>query len=289
MSYAARHRYGVGPHARSYRRGTSCGGHARAEAGTDARRAGRRALNSQGGRVVAHAAAAVPDLQDGASALPAEVRGGRRDRNSSRGGGTIPPASRAIADLASASSRAAACRRARSAPRRWGAPWPGVRCSGGADTEVREGLVDHRRLRDERDDPHHALAGGTREGVDLDALLEQRRPPAAGAAVSRPPRGRLADQPSYRVVTWPGSGMCPSTRARNSSGAAVSVPDVGPSDLSDRYVTAFAARSYVTRSSATGLRAQDRASRVANARSSSGTRRGPPTRRYARGSRSAAT
>jgi hypothetical protein len=50
---------------------------------------------------------------------------------------------------------------ARSGPRRWGAPWPGVRCSGGAGTEVREGLVDHRRLPDERDDPHHALAGGT--------------------------------------------------------------------------------------------------------------------------------
>jgi hypothetical protein len=54
---------------------------------------------------------------------------------------------------------------------------------------------------------------------------------AAGAAVSRLPRGRLADQPSYRVVTWPWSGMCPGTWARNSSGVAVSVPDVGPSGL----------------------------------------------------------
>ena len=111
----------------------------------------------------------------------------------------------------------------------------------------------------------------------------------AGAAVSRMPRGRLAYQPEYRVVTCPWSGIWTNTRARNSSGSAVSVPAVGPSDLSDRYVTAFAARSYVKRSSATEFRAQYLASRVANARSSSGTRRGPPTRRCARGIRSAAT
>ncbi len=36
--------------------------------------------------------------------------------------------------------------------------------------------------------------------------------------------------------------MCTSTRARNSSGSTVSVPAVGPSDLSDRYVTAVAPR-----------------------------------------------
>ncbi len=72
-------------------------------------------------------------------------------------------------------------------------------------------------------------------------------------------------------MTWPLSGMCTSTRARNSSGSTVSVPAVAPSDLSDRYVTARAARSYVKRSRATGFRAAYRASRVANARSSSGT------------------
>jgi hypothetical protein len=55
---------------------------------------------------------------------------------------------------------------------------------------VGEDLVDHRRLREERDDPHRAVAGGTREGVDLEDLLEQRIP-----------RGRLAYQPYYRVVT----------------------------------------------------------------------------------------
>jgi hypothetical protein len=62
---------------------------------------------------------------------------------------------------------------------------------------------------------------------------------AASASLSRAPRGRLAYQPSYRVVTWPLSGMCTSTRARNSSESAVSVSAVGPSDLSDRYVTAL--------------------------------------------------
>jgi len=65
----------------------------------------------------------------------------------------------------------------------------------------------------------------------------------AVAAFPRVACGRLAYQPWYRVVTWPLSGMCTSTRARNSSGSTVSVPAVGPSDLSDRYVTAFAARS----------------------------------------------
>jgi proteic killer suppression protein len=55
------------------------------------------------------------------------------------------------------------------------------------------------------------------------------------------------------------------------SGSAVWVPAVGPSALSDRYGTACATRSYVTRASATGLRAQYRASRVAKARSSSAT------------------
>ncbi len=58
--------------------------------------------------------------------------------------------------------------------------------------------------------------------------------------------GRLAHQPSYRVVTWPLSGIWTSTRARNSSGSAVSVPAVGPSYVSDPYVRAFAVRSSVS-------------------------------------------
>src|SRR5450830_1070312 len=57
--------------------------------------------------------------------------------------------------------------------------------------------------------------------------------------------------------------MWTSTRERNSNGSAVSVPAVGPSDLSERYVTVVAARSYVSRSRATGFRAQSRARRVA--------------------------
>jgi hypothetical protein len=61
------------------------------------------------------------------------------------------------------------------------------------------------------------------------------------------------------------------SRARNSSGSTVSVPAVGPSDMSERRVTALVARSQVVRSGATGFRAPYRASRVANARSSSGT------------------
>ena len=52
------------------------------------------------------------------------------------------------------------------------------------------------------------------------------------------------------------------------------VPAVGPSDLSGRSVTALAARSNVCRSSATGLRAQQRASLAAKARSSSAPHRG---------------
>jgi len=52
-----------------------------------------------------------------------------------------------------------------------------VRCAG---AEVREDLVDHRDLEDARDDPHGAMAGRAREWVDLEELLEQRRPPAGG-------------------------------------------------------------------------------------------------------------
>lgn len=47
-----------------------------------------------------------------------------------------------------------------------------------AGAEVSEDLVDHRSLRTERDDAHRAAAGGTRERVDLEALLEQDCPPA---------------------------------------------------------------------------------------------------------------
>ncbi len=61
-----------------------------------------------------------------------------------------------------------------------GGPRPGVCLARGAGPEVREDLVDHRRLGNERDEPHGAMAGRTRQRVDLEDLLEQGRPPAAG-------------------------------------------------------------------------------------------------------------
>ena len=45
----------------------------------------------------------------------------------------------------------------------------------GAGAEVREDLGDDRCLGDAGDDPHRAVTGGTRERVDREALLEQRR------------------------------------------------------------------------------------------------------------------
>jgi hypothetical protein len=56
-----------------------------------------------------------------------------------------------------------------------GAPRRGVRLTGGAGPEVREELVDHRRLRHERDEAHRAVAGRACERVDLEDLLEERR------------------------------------------------------------------------------------------------------------------
>ena len=89
-----------------------------------------------------------------------------------------------------------------------------------AGAEVREDLVDHRPLGNERDEAQRAVAGGTRERVVLEDLLEQRRRRAfaqrraasvgasrgagtiaggvsasAGSACRRMPRGRLAYQP----------------------------------------------------------------------------------------------
>jgi hypothetical protein len=40
---------------------------------------------------------------------------------------------------------------------------------------VGEDLVDHRRLGNERDDAHRAVAGRTRERVDLNELLQEGR------------------------------------------------------------------------------------------------------------------
>ena len=52
-----------------------------------------------------------------------------------------------------------------------------------------EDLVDHRPLRDERDDPHRPATRRTRERVDLKDLLEQGGPPAGGLGRRESGRG----------------------------------------------------------------------------------------------------
>ena len=53
----------------------------------------------------------------------------------------------------------------------------------------RQDLIDRRRLRNDRHDPHGAVAGRAPEGVDLEALLPQRRPPAGGLGRRQARRG----------------------------------------------------------------------------------------------------
>jgi len=60
------------------------------------------------------------------------------------------------------------------------APQLGVCLARRAGPEVGEDLVDHRRVGDEGDEAHRAVAGLAHERVDLEDLLQQRRPPAAG-------------------------------------------------------------------------------------------------------------
>ncbi len=50
----------------------------------------------------------------------------------------------------------------------------------GAGPEMREDPVVHRRLGDERDDPHGAMAGRARERVDLEELLPEGPSSAGG-------------------------------------------------------------------------------------------------------------
>lgn len=57
---------------------------------------------------------------------------------------------------------------------------PKLRPGGGARAQVRQDLVDHRGLRDARHDPHRAVAGGTRERVDFEDLLQEGHPSAGG-------------------------------------------------------------------------------------------------------------
>ena len=94
----------------------------------------------------------------------------------------------------------------------------GVRLAGGARAEVREDLVDHRRLGDARHDPHGTVAGRARERIDLEDLLEQRRPAAGGLGGRQSWRGddggrhrrrggRLAPHPA-RAVGIPAVVRC---------------------------------------------------------------------------------
>ena len=57
-----------------------------------------------------------------------------------------------------------------------------------------EDLVYDRRLRHESHDAHRDAAGGTRERGDLEELLQEQRPSAAGVAFPRLPQGRFAYQ-----------------------------------------------------------------------------------------------
>jgi len=80
----------------------------------------------------------------------------------------------------------------------------------GAGAEVREDLVDHGPLRDAGDEAHHAVAGRAREGVDLEDLLQQRRPPAGGLGGPEPwrgnDRGRRLGLGRLGLTAHPGSG-----------------------------------------------------------------------------------
>ena len=81
----------------------------------------------------------------------------------------------------SAAPRPKAAARAAPAPAPRVVDVPGLTISagrgrGGARAEVREDQVDHRRLGDERDEAHRAVAGGTRERVDLEDLLQEGGP-----------------------------------------------------------------------------------------------------------------
>lgn len=90
------------------------------------RRAGGTAAHAEGPRVVAGR----PGRTQVAGGAWADERGAR----------AVCPGSRAL--------------------RRGGAPWPGVRPTGGAGPEVGKDLVDHRHRRDERDEAQRGLGDG---------------------------------------------------------------------------------------------------------------------------------
>lgn len=79
------------------------------------------------------------------------------------------------------------------------APCPGC---GGAGAEVRQDLVDHRRVGDDRDDPHGPVAAGAGERVDLEEPAQQRRPPAGDLGGHKPRRGHDRHGSATQVLCY---------------------------------------------------------------------------------------
>lgn len=114
--------------------------------------------------------------------------------------------------------------------------------------------TDDGGIGDHGHDPHRAPAARTRERVHLEDLAEQLRPAEPGCAERPVDRVDDRNRRLGRVVSLappdaPGSAGVPAVvalhhlagigdvgdrRARNSSGATVAVPAVGPSALSER-------------------------------------------------------
>ena len=142
---------------------------------------------------------------------PAEPRvtlpwDGRARRTSPRGrggsGGASSGGSRGVGARACGACRAPA----RGGPSRWGAP-RGVGRWRRASAEVGEDLVDHRRLGDEREDPHRPTTRRTRERVHFENLLKEGSPSATGLGWCQPGRGDEGGRP--RPVCGGGRGLAP--------------------------------------------------------------------------------
>jgi len=76
-----------------------------------------------------------------------------------------------------------------------------ARRRGGAGAELREDLVDHRGLGDVRDNTQGPRHVGHARGVDLEHLLQERRPPGVASVRLRRGAGTMASGAS----TMPGS------------------------------------------------------------------------------------
>ena len=78
---------------------------------------------------------------------------------------------------------------------------PGVRLAGGAGTEVREDLVDHRGLGDERNDAPRAVAGRARERIHLEDL-QGAAPPTGGWPRRARLVARVVARGRWRAAPW---------------------------------------------------------------------------------------